>query len=198
MASGRSGYKEALCSQATDCIDNPLGDKAIEPGDTAVIRGDNFSQIVESSVEPTRSQNITVSCRCSASAEGVPSEKGAAALPLSFRAGHRPEQATPAADRGDAKVLETLVRQARQHRAVDIVVAKPSSYCCIPRLWIHAAMSTLVSRRDHRRADDLTANAGGARGISVADRRPQYPVHRGGVRPCRGGIVRRHYAEPAL
>jgi len=43
---------------------------------------------MESSVEPSRSQNITVSCRRSAAAAGVPSENGAitAALPLSFRA----------------------------------------------------------------------------------------------------------------
>jgi hypothetical protein len=49
-----------------------------------MIRGDNFSQIVKSSVEPTRSPNITISSRCSAAAEGVLSENRAiaAALPL--------------------------------------------------------------------------------------------------------------------
>ena len=58
-----------------------FGDKAVEAGDDlgdgAVIGGDDLAQILgieprgQSSVEPTRSQNITVSCRRSASTVGV-------------------------------------------------------------------------------------------------------------------------------
>ena len=63
-----------------------LGDKAVEPGDDlgdgAVIGADDLAQILgieprRSAVEPTRSQNITVSCRRSASA-GAGASRGAA------------------------------------------------------------------------------------------------------------------------
>ena len=68
-----------------------LGDKAIEPGDDlgdgAVIGGDDLAQILgierapTSAVEPTRSQNITVSCRRSASTPTHPSGDPSLTLP---------------------------------------------------------------------------------------------------------------------
>jgi hypothetical protein len=107
MAGCRSGYKEVLCSQATDCIDNPLGDKAINPGDTATILGDNLLQIGESSVEPATSLSAVAALLLPRVCHP---ENGATAagFSLSFRAGNRPEQAASAADRPPFVRLGTL------------------------------------------------------------------------------------------
>src|SRR6516164_5371332 len=75
-------------------------------------------------VEPTRSQNITVSCRRSASA-AVPRTGTATAAPKSPpRSTAGVEQPTAVADRGYPDVLEVLVRQRREDRSVDVFFAE--------------------------------------------------------------------------
>src|SRR6516162_10149351 len=87
-------------------------------------RRSSGSRRAESSVEPTRSQNITVSCRRSASAR-TGASGGRGGWDLGAECGNRGEQSAPVPDEGDAEVPQVVGGQLRQHRGVDRVVAKP-------------------------------------------------------------------------
>ena len=112
-----------------------FGDKAIEPGDDfcdgAVIRGDDFAQILGieprgESVEPTRSQNMTVSCRRSAATVpcGLVGRSRWPGPSSPRNVGDGREQLAPMSDEADAEVLEIVGGQLGQYRGVDGVVAK--------------------------------------------------------------------------
>src|SRR5438309_9536119 len=109
-------------------------------------RRSSGSRRAASAVEPTRSQNITVSCRRSASAETAPagatcaatggaSERRAAIAARSFRR----------ADRAYADADQVVGRQLRQHFAIDIVVAECRRVLfepqpAQPRCYVHAVI----------------------------------------------------------
>jgi hypothetical protein len=121
-----------------------------------MIRGDDLAQILgssrdESSVEPTRSLNITVSCRRSASTptltlprkwgrvrEGTAvgwrggqtrTERCIAGVPgcrrrLDAKLGNRAEESAAIAYQGYAEVLQVLDGQAREDVSLDPVLAE--------------------------------------------------------------------------
>jgi hypothetical protein len=85
------------------------------------------SSRADSAVDPTRSQNITVSCRRSASAGASTSRDAAvktAAVPFSAERSNGGKELAPMADRGYADADQVVGRQLRQHLGVDIVVAE--------------------------------------------------------------------------
>src|SRR5271167_4676773 len=117
-----------------------------------ISRRSSGSNRVESAVEPTRSQNITVSCRRSAvwaTAAGTgaasTSLRNAAIAASSFR--RWPTRLTP-------RSLRSSAVSSGNTAASIALPRKASSYCCMPRLWSQAAMSTLAS------PDAVTARAG--------------------------------------
>ena len=87
----------------------------------------------ESTVEPTKSENITVtwrrSARSSGEALGVPdavamSAEGALPLASLRRASMASSSFTAVPNRGDAKLLQGLVRQARKNRLIYVILAE--------------------------------------------------------------------------
>ena len=87
----------------------------------------------ESAVEPTRSENITVTWRRSARSSGgalgaldvvAASTEGALPLASLRRAAMASSSFTPVPERCDAKLLQVLVRQARKNRLVYLVLAE--------------------------------------------------------------------------
>src|SRR6516164_6465776 len=108
-------------------------------------RRSSGSNRVESGVEPTRSQNIAVSWRRSASLEAaaVTAEVGSG-----FRGAERSDgvqQLTPVADRRNANLPEILRCQLRQHFPIDLVVAEGrhialKAQALQPRLYVHAVI----------------------------------------------------------
>ena len=94
------------------------------------LRQSSASSFAARLVEPTRSQNITVIGRRSATIRGRLSAAGFGGKQLRWQAalriqrGDRLEQPLPIAESGDADVLEVGVRQPRQYVRVDLVVAK--------------------------------------------------------------------------
>ena len=110
-----------------------LGDKAAKPadgvGDAAVIGTDDLarssgSNRVDSGVEPTRSQNITVSCRRSASLEAadVTAEVGSEALSVAMASSSLrrwPTEVTPMLIRSSAVSFGSTSARKRQPRVGD-------------------------------------------------------------------------------
>jgi hypothetical protein len=116
-------------------------------------RRSSGSSRAESAVEPTRSQNITVSCRRSAVAvtvttlgfatgSGLPSLRNAAIAPSNLR--RCPTRLTPRSFRSSVV--------SSGNTAISIALSRKAfSYCGNPRLWSQLAMSTLArSRHGHR------------------------------------------------
>src|SRR6266480_3169707 len=91
-------------------------------------RKSSGSMRVESAVEPTRSANITVAWRRSASSRGLDSDPGASwsvAEPAPASWGNRPEQSPANPKKHDAKLLlEILVREVPKDRKIDPVFGK--------------------------------------------------------------------------
>src|ERR1700738_3846130 len=89
-------------------------------------RKSSGSSRAESSVERTRSQNITVSCRRSASAPPLPSPPsgGGGAGGGAIECSDGVKQASTMPDQTDAKILQVLGGQARQYPCVDPVCAE--------------------------------------------------------------------------
>ena len=87
----------------------------------------------ESAVEPTRSENITVTWRRSARSSGcalgaldvvAASTEGALPLASLRRAAMASSSFTAVPKRRDAKLLQVLVRQARENRLVYLILAE--------------------------------------------------------------------------
>ena len=87
----------------------------------------------ESAVEPTKSENITVTWRRSARSSGgalgaldvvAASTEGALPLASLRRAAMASSSFTPVPECCDAKLLEVLVRQARENRLVYLILAE--------------------------------------------------------------------------
>ena len=87
----------------------------------------------ESAVEPTRSENITVTWRRSARSSGwalgaldavAASTEGALPLASLRRAAMASSSFTAVPNRRDAKLLQGLVRQARKNRLVYLILAE--------------------------------------------------------------------------
>ena len=143
------------------------------------------SSRADSAVEPTRSQNMTVSWRRSAASErggGVggarrPRQRGVQRL-------DRGHHLAPMADGGDAEILEIVDRQLRQHRAVDFVVAERR--LVLPEAKRSAANSRHPCRRPQTGADDGPTRA-------------QCPQHRStaSVRDRQQGVGFDPFAEPS-
>src|ERR1700730_15114129 len=88
-------------------------------------RKSSGSSRAESSVERTRSQNITVSCRRSASAPPLPSPASEGrAREGAIECSDGVKQASTRPDQTDAKILQVLGGQARQYPCVDLVCAE--------------------------------------------------------------------------
>ena len=84
----------------------------------------------ESAVEPTRSENITVTWRRSAVSlaalrlAGGASDRRRRCARFSAQSGDGVEQLTAMPDKSDTKVLQVLRRQVRQDRVVDLILAE--------------------------------------------------------------------------
>src|SRR6266852_341904 len=88
-------------------------------------RKSSGSRREDSSVEPVRSQNITVSCRRSDSAPTLPSPaSGGGGREGAAEGGDGVEQPPAMANQADAEILQILGRQARQYPRVDLVRAE--------------------------------------------------------------------------
>src|SRR5262252_8717575 len=103
-------------------------------------RRSSGSNRVESGVEPTRSQNITVSWRRSASLEA-----GAVTAEVGAERSDGVQQLAPVADRCNANLPEILRCQLRQHFPIDLVVAEgrhiaPKAQTLQPRRYVHAVI----------------------------------------------------------
>src|SRR6516162_262955 len=111
-----------------------------------ISRRSSGSSCAESAVEPTRSQNITVNCRRAAAismtswhsgpGSGRPSVRKAAIAASNFR--RCPTRLTPISLRSSAVSSGSTAASISLSR-------KAFSYCCNPRSWSHAAISTLAS-----------------------------------------------------
>src|SRR5215471_4602263 len=110
-------------------------------------RRSSGSNCVERAVEPTRSQNITVSWRLSA----VPA--GSVASPRSVGSGLRSSRKAVIAASNFRRCPTRLTPISLRSSAVSSgstaasisLSRKAFSYCCNPRPWSHAAISTLAS-----------------------------------------------------
>src|SRR6516162_7108741 len=78
-------------------------------------RSSSGSSRAESAVEPTRSQNSTVSCRRSASVAAA----GSAMVLSRRKAAIRGEQLAPVADRLDTQIFEVVRRQLEEDLGID-------------------------------------------------------------------------------
>ena len=96
-------------------------------------RRSSGSMRAESAVEPTRSENITVTWRRSARSSGwalgaldavVASTEGALPLASLRSAAMASSSFTRCPSDGDAKLLQVLVRQARENRLVYVILAE--------------------------------------------------------------------------
>jgi hypothetical protein len=93
-------------------------------------RKSSGSMRAESAVEPTRSENITVTWRRSALSVGalpcVRTASGAGAVALSSvrSAAIASSSLRPVPDDTDAQILQVLRRQVRQYRLIDLVFAE--------------------------------------------------------------------------
>ena len=103
----------------------------------------------ESEVEPTRSQNITVSCRRSASIVGGEIGVGVALTAgwAESRVGSAPQgsdrgqQLAAMADRGNADADQVVGRQLRQHLPSTSLSRNAGAYCSSPNPRSHATTS---------------------------------------------------------
>jgi hypothetical protein len=118
--------------------DKPAG-ALDDRGATAVVGADDRAQIsgsrrAESAVEPTKSQNITVSCRHSASGDGAAAARGTSegysarsdgwsAYPQRF---DRIKELAAITDHGDADVLQIPRRKLREDLGVAATPLRPS------------------------------------------------------------------------
>src|ERR1700739_321755 len=94
-------------------------------------RRSSGSMRAESAVEPTRSENITVTWRRSAvslaaSSVARASDSGVGARALAGKE-EGGEQLATTPDKSDAKLLQVLRRQPRQDAVVDLIIAE----CCL-------------------------------------------------------------------
>ena len=113
-------------------------------------RRSSGSSRADSAVEPTRSQNITVSCRRSAVGAQAAGSSGRCPVTAAVgdggaERGDRVEQLAAMADQGDAEMLQILGRQLRQHFAIDLVVAERRRVLFEPqppqpRRYVHAVI----------------------------------------------------------
>src|SRR5262247_1965945 len=94
-------------------------------------RRSSGSMRADSAVEPTKSENITVTWRRSARSSGwaLGALDGVAAstdgvLPVAAQSSDSFEQLEPVPECCDAKLLQVLVRQARQDRLVYLILAE--------------------------------------------------------------------------
>jgi hypothetical protein len=114
-----------------DTIAHVLGDKAIEPGDNlgggAVIRGDDFAQILE--LEPRRQRgraDEVAEHHGQLPAFGIGScrWRHRGGRRLATRHGNRCEQFPAMTNRDNANLPEILRRQLGEHLTIDFVVAE--------------------------------------------------------------------------
>src|SRR5271157_6026362 len=102
-------------------------------------RRSSGSSRAASSVEPTKSQNITVSCRRSASPFGArvvvvsPGGPEASAAGVGAAKGDGIEQPATMADGGDPQIAQILGGQPPQDRIVDVIVAESRRVLCEPQ-----------------------------------------------------------------
>jgi len=82
------------------------------------------SNRTDKAVEPTRSQNITVSCRRSASAVAFAGDAAGTSSAARPAPADRFQQQPAMADRGYAQFFQIVDRQLRQDAQVDLVLAE--------------------------------------------------------------------------
>ena len=83
--------------------------------------------MAESAVEPTRSENITVTCRRSAASAARGVAGGAAATAArggAFELGNRTQELSAMPERCHANLFEVLIGQVAQNREINIVLSK--------------------------------------------------------------------------
>jgi hypothetical protein len=108
-------------------------------------RRSSGSSRANNAVEPTRSQNITVNWRRSASAGADASETAALTAAVGAERSDGVQQLAPVADRCNANLPEILRCQLRQHLPIDLVVAEGrhialKAQSVQPRLYVHAVI----------------------------------------------------------
>ena len=136
-------------------------------------RRSSGSMRAESAVEPTKSENITVTWRRSARSSGGALgalgrgrrvNGGRLAAPVVAQGSDGIQELSAVTDWGNAKLLQVLLRQARQNRLVYFVLAECSLVLSRPRLRSQTTTSMKGAHHQWWRA----SSAGAARVSRVA------------------------------